>query len=131
QRLDEGGDSLGRALTLGGTSPWRLAEALFYSSWTIAGDIASLHLVGLALGLSPGVGETVIAYSVASFAATAVAMPAGLGITEGTIAAVLAGYGVPLDAAVGQVLLYRALSFWLPILLGLLAAWRLRRQGTL
>ncbi|MHB0877909.1 MAG: lysylphosphatidylglycerol synthase domain-containing protein, partial [Anaerolineae bacterium] len=50
QRLDEGGDSLGRALTLGGTSPWRLAEALFYSSWTIAGDIASLHLVGLALG---------------------------------------------------------------------------------
>jgi len=40
-------------------------------------------------------------------------------------------HGMPVDAAVGQVLLYRALSFWLPILLGLLAAWRLRRQGSL
>jgi uncharacterized protein (TIRG00374 family) len=130
QRFDAGGDSLCQALTLGNTSPWRLAEATFYASWTIVGDIASLYVAGLALGLNAGVGATVVAYSIASFAATAVAMPAGLGVTEGAMAAVLAGYGMPLDAAVSQVLLYRALSFWLPIVLGLLSAWRLRRKGT-
>lgn len=131
RRFDGGGDSLGQALTLGNTPPWRLAEALFYSSWTIAGDIASLYVAGLALGLDAGVGANVVAFTAASFAASAMAMPAGLGVTEGTMAAVLAGYGLPLDAAVSQVLLYRALSFWLPILLGLLATWRLRRHGVL
>lgn len=131
QRLESGGDSLAHALSLGGAPLWRLAEAFLYASWTIVGDVGGLYAAGLALGLAPGVAETIVAYGVASFAASAVAMPAGLGVTEGAMAAMLTGYGVAADAAISQVLLFRGLSFWLPILLGLVAAWGLRRRGVL
>jgi uncharacterized protein (TIRG00374 family) len=123
--------SLRLAFALGGSSRLRLLEGAFYSSWTILGDVASLHLAGVALGAEATVATTVVAYAASSFAASAVAMPAGLGVTEGTMAAVYASFGQPLDLSVSAVLLFRAISFWLPIALGAAAGWHLRRSDAL
>jgi len=130
-RLLEAMASLRHSLAAGVGGKWGLIEGLFYSSWTVAGDMASLHLAAVALHFGAAPAQTVVAYTVSSFAASAVAMPAGLGVTEGTMAAAYAGLGLPLGAAVSVVLVFRALSFWLPILLGLAAAWHLRLRGAL
>lgn len=130
-KLARASESLVSGLTMGGAGPWRFAEAFLYSSWTIVGDIASLHVCGIALGAAISPAATVVAYGFSSFAASAMAMPAGLGVTEGALTAVYAGFGEPIDLAVSRVILFRLISFWLPIALGLLAGLDLKRRGKL
>lgn len=119
------------ALNIGAHVRGGLWLAALYSSWTILGDILSLHFSGQALGLSASLSQGVVAYAAASLAGSAVGMPAGVGVTEGAMAATYAAMSHPLDLSLSAVLLFRALSFWLPIPLGLLAAWHLRRQHAL
>jgi putative heme transporter len=54
-------------------------------------------------------------------------LPGGLGGVEGGLIGALAAFGVQLDLAVVAVLSYRAISFWLPTLPGLVAYFQLRR----
>ncbi|MEV7327354.1 lysylphosphatidylglycerol synthase domain-containing protein [Micromonospora sp. NPDC093244] len=49
------------------------------------------------------------------------AHPGGLGATEAALVSGLLLYGVPLDAAVAGTLIYRLVTFWLPIAPGYLA----------
>lgn len=44
--------------------------------------------------------------------------PGGVGVVEGLASAVLAGYGYPAAQAVSAVLVYRALMYWIPFLVG-------------
>lgn len=70
-------------------------------------------------------------YLAAAAIATAAPTPGGLGATE---AALIAGYvavGVEGSLAVTSVLLFRLVTFWLPILPGWLALHRLQRSGQL
>jgi len=46
-------------------------------------------------------------------------LPGGVGIVEATMAALYNGLGVPSGVTVVVILIYRLLSFWLPLLLGL------------
>jgi uncharacterized membrane protein YbhN (UPF0104 family) len=54
-------------------------------------------------------------------------LPGGLGGVEGGMIGAFAAFGVQLDLAVVVVLSYRALSFWLPTLPGVVAYFQLRR----
>ena len=54
-------------------------------------------------------------------------LPGGLGGVEGGMIGALAAFGVQLDLAVVSVLSYRAISFWLPTLPGVVAYFQLRR----
>lgn len=54
-------------------------------------------------------------------------LPGGLGGVEGGMIGALAAFGVQLDLAVVAVLSYRAISFWLPTLPGVVAYFQLRR----
>jgi|HubBroStandDraft_2_1064218.scaffolds.fasta_scaffold02320_5 uncharacterized membrane protein YbhN (UPF0104 family) len=54
-------------------------------------------------------------------------LPGGLGGVEGALIGALAAFGVQLDLAVVAVLSYRAISFWLPTLPGVVAYFQLRR----
>jgi uncharacterized membrane protein YbhN (UPF0104 family) len=68
-----------------------------------------------------------IAYCI-GYLATMVPIPAGLGVLDSGLAGALVLYGCSPAAAVGAVLLYHAVSIWLPGLGGLLAwlpTWRL------
>ena len=64
QRLCAATENLQEALALGGSTGSRLLKGLFYSSWTIIGDIISLHLVAIALTGSSSFFTTVIAYGI-------------------------------------------------------------------
>lgn len=119
------------ALDLGRVARFGLAQGAFYSLWTILGDVLSLYLVGEAMGFAAGPAAAVLSYAAGSFAASVTGMPGGLGVTEGAMAAAYTALGYPADLALSIVLVFRALSFWLPIPVGLLAGWHLRRRGGL
>ena len=54
-------------------------------------------------------------------------MPGGVGGVEGGMIAALAGFGVDAGQAVVAVLLFRAVTFWLPMIPGVIAYFQLRR----
>ena len=54
-------------------------------------------------------------------------LPGGLGGVEGGMIGAFAAFNVPLNLAVVAVLSYRAISFWLPTLPGVVAYFQLRR----
>ena len=55
-------------------------------------------------------------------------LPGGVGGVEGGMIGALIAFGVPGGLAVVSVLSYRAFSFWLPTVPGLLAYLQLRRR---
>jgi uncharacterized protein (TIRG00374 family) len=95
-------------------------------SYTIA-MIASLN----AFGADVPVASAAVIYLAGAAVATAAPTPGGVGATE---AALIAGYtvvGVDPSIAFAAVLLFRLLTFWLPILPGWLALVWLNRSGRL
>jgi uncharacterized membrane protein YbhN (UPF0104 family) len=61
-----------------------------------------------------------IAYCI-GYLATAVPLPAGLGVLDAGLAGALVLYGLPATASVGAVLVYHAISIWVPGLGGMTA----------
>ena len=56
-------------------------------------------------------------------------MPGGVGGVEGGMIGAFAAFGVDCGLAVVAVLVYRAFTFWLPLLPGVIAYFRLRQHG--
>ena len=101
-------------------------SAIITVSYTIA-MIASLN----AFGADVGVATAAVVYLAGAAVATAAPTPGGVGATE---AALIAGYtvvGVDASTAFAAVLLFRLMTFWLPILPGWLALVWLNRSGRL
>jgi uncharacterized protein (TIRG00374 family) len=89
--------------------------------------IASLN----AFGADVPVATAAVIYLAGAAVATAAPTPGGVGATE---AALIAGYtvvGVDPSIAFAAVLLFRLMTFWLPILPGWLALVWLNRSGRL
>ena len=76
-------------------------------------------------------GGLIVGFLIASAAGSAVPVPAGLGSTETAMVAVLVAAHVPTGSAVEEVLIFRLITFWLPAVVGVLAARRLRRANAL
>lgn len=93
---------------------------------------ATTLLMGLAFTASvlavPGacalgdVQALLVAYLLASAAASAVPTPAGIGSTEAALIAVLGTVDVATGSAIQAVVLFRAVTFWAPVPIGLLTA---------
>jgi len=60
-------------------------------------------------------------YATATLAGALSMLPGGLGVTEGSMAALLAGLGVPREAAAGATLVIRACTLWWGVLVGAVA----------
>jgi uncharacterized membrane protein YbhN (UPF0104 family) len=103
---------------------WQLTGALAYYAF----DNAVLWATFRAYGAAPPVSVIVMGYLVGSLTG-ALPLPAGVGIAEGGMIGALVLYGAPAAPSIGAVLLYRAVSLSLPVLLGA-AAWRGGRSGT-
>jgi uncharacterized membrane protein YbhN (UPF0104 family) len=82
-------------------------------------------LVAVGVHLQPGM--FLFAYSVAMMTTLVPFLPAGLGVAETVVPALLHHAGVPLATALAGVLAYRALGTLLPALCGTAALIRLRR----
>lgn len=105
---------------------------------TLAASAATTLVLGLAFALSvlavprttAGPGDVlalIAAYVVGAAAGQAVPSPGGVGSTEAALVASLAALGVPATPALQAVLLFRAITFWAPVPVGLLTCRMLRR----
>jgi uncharacterized membrane protein YbhN (UPF0104 family) len=115
------GDGVREALALVRAREWRaIAAAAAWWGFDIAVLWACLH----AFGGSPPVTGVVMAYFVGMLG-NLLPLPGGIGGVDGGMIAALIGFGVPGGLAIAAVLSYRAFSFWLPTVPGILAYLRL------
>jgi uncharacterized membrane protein YbhN (UPF0104 family) len=89
-------------------------------------DISVLWAMFHAFGSGPPFTVIWMAYFV-GMVGNLLPLPGGLGGVEGGMIGAFAAFGVNLDLAVLAVLSYRAISFWLPTLPGVIAYFQLRR----
>jgi uncharacterized membrane protein YbhN (UPF0104 family) len=102
---------------------WRLLGAVGFFSL----DVAALWAACAATGHRLGFLAVLIAYCI-GYLATAAPMPAGLGVLDAGLAGALVLYGLPATVSVGAVLVYHAISIWVPGLGGL-TAWLATRTS--
>jgi uncharacterized membrane protein YbhN (UPF0104 family) len=93
---------------------WRLLGALSY----LACDIAALGATFAAAGHPLPVSSLVLGYLI-GYLANLIPVPGGFGVLEGGLAGALIAYGAPATQAAAAVIVYHAISFWLPSLGGL------------
>jgi uncharacterized membrane protein YbhN (UPF0104 family) len=89
-------------------------------------DISVLWAMFHAFGSAPPFTVIWMAYFIGTLG-NLLPLPGGLGGVEGGMIGAFAAFNVPLNLAVVAVLSYRAISFWLPTLPGVIAYFQLRR----
>ena len=92
-----------------------------------AGDVAVLWACFHAFGEPPPLAVVVMAYFTGMLG-NVLPLPGGVGGVEGGMIAAFLAFGVPPGLAVVAVLSYRAFSFWLPTIPGVLSYLRLRHS---
>src|SRR5215471_5311025 len=98
--------------------PRKLAEGIGGALLLTASYILCLAACIRALGGSVPIETTAVVYLTGSALGSAVPTPGGLGAVEAALSAGLTAAGLPGATAVSAVLLYRTLTFWLPVPLG-------------
>jgi uncharacterized membrane protein YbhN (UPF0104 family) len=101
---------------------WRLLGAVGYTCFDVAALWAACAATGHRLGFLPVLIACCIGYLTAT-----IPMPAGLGVLDSGLAAALVLYGLPPAASVGAVLVYHAVSIWVPGCGGVIALLDTRR----
>ncbi|MBV8334809.1 MAG: flippase-like domain-containing protein [Alphaproteobacteria bacterium] len=101
---------------------WRLLGAVGYTCFDVAALWAACAATGHRLGFLPVLIVCCIGYLTAT-----IPMPAGLGVLDSGLAAALVLYGLPPAASVGAVLVYHAVSIWVPGCGGVIALLSTRR----
>jgi uncharacterized protein (TIRG00374 family) len=115
-------DACKRAMAAGG---WRLPMA--GSLVNLGSDLACLIALFVAAGFVPDVSVMVAGWVVPQLARRITFVPGGVGVVEGGMALFYESLGVPSEVSVVVILLYRALSFWIPSVLGVPLAVYLER----
>jgi uncharacterized protein (TIRG00374 family) len=70
-----------------------------------------------------------LAYGASKVAGSLPIVPGGVGVVEGSLAVILAGYGADRTSALSAALVYRGVSFWLAIAIGWISVGVIARQG--
>src|SRR5207248_5031784 len=95
---------------------WAWSATFAAINWL--GDIACLAMAYLAVGVPIPWRGVLLAYGAAQLAANLPITPGGLGVVEGSLTIALVAYGGGHASTVAAVLLYRLVSFWLPLPIG-------------
>ena len=111
--------------------PRKLAEGIGGALLLTAAYILCLDVCIRALGGSVPLASTAVVYLTGSALGSLVPTPGGLGAVEAALSAGLTAAGLPGTTAVSAVLLFRAITFWLPIPLGWGALNYLEHRGYL
>ena len=99
----------------------RLVRGLLWDLAFWLCSAASLWVFLLAFGYRAGVDGLIVAFGLAYVLAAIPITPAGLGVVEATMIALLTFFGADRGTATLGVVSYRLINFWLPIPLGALA----------
>lgn len=111
--------------------PREVLGAFACGALTPFADILCLYFAFYALGFEIHPGTILVGYTVAKYTGAISMLPDGILITEGSLALVYSSLAVPQEIAAMAILVFRLISYWLPIPLGLLALWILRRRSLL
>lgn len=124
RRYHERGPAVARSVAASLQGAW---ESLLNPHWRMLGaagflwlDMAALWAACRATGHPVGVLAVAVAYFI-GYLATMIPMPAGLGVLDSGLAGALVLYGFSPTASVSAVLVYHAISVWVPGLGGLIA----------
>jgi undecaprenyl-diphosphatase len=112
-------------------SPRRLAMLFGGSAFVILANLAALSLSLQALGASVALSTVAVVYLAGAAIGSAAPTPGGLGALEAALVAGLVAASVDQGAALAAVLVFRLVTFWLPILPGWGAFVLLQRKGWL
>lgn len=109
--------------------PFRLSGAFLFNLLRLGLDAASLYFAFWAIGFSIAPPFLLVIFTSSSALSTLSGVPGELGVMETALALLSTSVGIPPPTAVSAILLFRALSYWLPIPIGYLAFWNLERRG--
>jgi undecaprenyl-diphosphatase len=115
------GRSIGEARTyfrIAAARPMRAFAALMSSMTLTALHAAAMFAVLLAVDVHVAWPVALFAISLGAFSGAAIPTPGGLGGAEAGIAAVLFAFSIPMGTAVAAALVYRGITYWLPLLPG-------------
>ena len=105
---------------------WRLAVSLSILRWFFEFGVIISTLYGLSETPDPAL--TLLAFTAASMLGLLPFTPGGLGFVEAGLTAALVLAGVSGGNALVTTLVYRLLTFWLPLPIGAIAAFAFRRR---
>jgi hypothetical protein len=97
-------------------SEWNVIGTLGLGNWLT--DVGVLAISIVALGAAVPWRSLLLVYALAIIVGSLGLTPGGLGLVEGTLCVGLVSAGLPATLALGAVLLYRLVSFWLVMLIG-------------
>ena len=112
-------------------SPRRLVALVGGATMITVSYALCLVFSAQAVGVSAPISEIVIVSLTASIVASVAPTPGGLGAAEAAYAAGLAAIGLSASSSLAVVLIFRGVTFWLPILPGYLAMRALERRRLL
>jgi undecaprenyl-diphosphatase len=98
-----------------------------FLAFTAAGIVATLAAIVAHFSVVP----VVAVYIVASTLGQLLPTPGGLGAVEGALVAGLTALGIPASTAIAAALVSRVLTFWLPVLPGIVAFRLLQHRGAI
>ncbi len=102
-----------------------LASLIYYAS-----NIATLAFSFMAFGIMPPMALIVFAYAASLIFSKITLSPAGLGAAEASLILIFLEGGMDPHLTVGAVIVYRLISFWLPIPAGFASFYSLRKKKT-
>jgi uncharacterized protein (TIRG00374 family) len=117
------------------TGDWVTAteKALFTRNWRVLGafayllcDMAVLVVCLHALGLRAPIISVLLGYQI-GLLANIIPIPGGIGVVEGGVTGALVLYGLPATKTAAAVVIYHAISLWIPTIGGTIAFLRMRR----
>lgn len=111
--------------------PSRVALAILGNVMLTMGYVLAFDASLAAFGQHRGIVEVAVIYLVGNAAGAAIPTPGGIGTIEVTLIGGLTAAGVNPGVAASAVVLFRLLTFWLPIPLGWVAMRYMRRTGEL
>jgi len=106
-------------------NPSVLARSTVLQLLIVVLDAATIWVLVRALGTAASPGAVFASFMISSLLRTFGFMPGGLGVFEAASVATLALAGIPVPVGLSATLLFRGLSFWLPMLPGLALSRRL------
>ncbi|MFC1996611.1 YbhN family protein [Chloroflexota bacterium] len=83
--------------------------------------IIVLFLIFMAFGVPPSLGTLIAGFSIAFLFMIVSPSPSGVGFVEGALTLTLASFYIPLSDAAVIAIAYRGITFWLPLLFGMVA----------
>lgn len=106
-----------------------LRKPFLYTMVANVTEIAALYVVYIAFGEYVNIGAVILAYAVANFAGLISVLPAGIGVYEGLMTAVLVASGIPAGLSISVTIMFRIVTMFIQLPPGYFFYQKAVRQG--